>query len=331
VLFRSARVNSETDAKAANIMRQKRQSFLQRFGEGVGEMVGFDFAKSLRDSMGTAATAWSPKDEAALSKLRSFTTSNAGNITTADARARSSEGRAADVAVDRQALDLSDKASEIRIANEAAKEFNETLRKNFERGQEFGQLVGKVFKKVSSDFGELLRKTREQAQARNIFEGNLKVQELRQRGQGRAADRLERKNFMDSRPGQLQKEFGMPRADAAKAAEREWNVQHPDRAGTIRGARQSEAIGFCGLDGAKNAPSALDWVKGGTYAKVLKQGEILNQQDRNPGKMMPVNDGPSALDWVKGGRQSKAAAPAAAALRAGRCTASPPCAPGSSG
>jgi hypothetical protein len=262
--------------------------------------------------MGSAATAFDPKAEAAMARLRAFTEANAGNLTTADSRARASTGRAADVAVDRQALDLSDKAAEIRIANTAAEEFNETLRKNFQQGQEFGQLVGKVFKKISSDFGELLRKTREQAQARNMFEGSLKVQELRNRGQNRAANRLERKNFMDSRPKQLQKEFGMNAADAAKSAEREWNVQHPDRAGTIRGARQSEAIGFGGLDDAKNAPSALDWVKGGTYAKVLKQRELLNQQDKNPGKMMPGNDGPSALDWVKGGRQSKAAAPAAA-------------------
>ena len=309
----ATRVNAEVDAKAANIMRDKRESFLQRFGEGIGTMVGFDFAKNLRDSMGNAAVAWSPKDEAGLSKLRAFTQANAGNITTADARARNSEGRAADVAVDRKALDLSDKAAEIRIANAAAEEFNETLRKNFEQGAEFGQLVGKVFRKLSGDFSALLRKTREQAQARNSFEGNLKVQELRQRGQNRAADRLERKNFMDSRPGQLQKEFGMPAADAQKAAEREWNVQHPDRAGTIRGARQSEAIGFGGLDDAKNAPSALDWAKRGTYARVLKQREILNQQDKNPGKLMPRTEGPATFEGDTGVKAVKKNAPAAAA------------------
>jgi hypothetical protein len=272
-------------------MRQRRESFVYRFGEGMANMVGSDPAKNLRNSMGSAATAFDPKAEAAMARLRAFTEANAGNLTTADARARASTGRAADVAVDRQALDLADKASQIRIANTAAEEFNETLRKNFEQGAEFGQLVGKVFKKLSGDFSDLLRKTREQAQARNSFEGNLKVQELRQRGQGRAADRLEKKMFMENRPAQLQKEFNMNPADAAAAAQREWDIQHPDRAGTIRGAKSAPTV------------SGLDWLK---------------NKDRNPGKLMPRNDEPSALDWVKGKGVGKAmgAAPGAPAASA---------------
>ena len=285
----AARGNNEIDNAAANKMRQRRESFVYRFGEGMANMVGSDPAKNLRNSMGSASTAFDPKAEAAMARLRAFTEANAGNLTTADARARASTGRADDVAVDRQALDLADKAAEIRIANEAGREFNETLRKNFEQGQEFGQLVGKVFKKVSSDFGELLRKTREQAQARNMFEGNLKVQELRQRGQGRAADRLEKKMFMDSRPAQLQKDFGMNAADAADAARREWEIQHPDKAGTIHGAKSAPSV------------SGLDWLK---------------NKDRNPGKLTPRNDEPSALDWVKGRGVGKAAGAAAPAMPA---------------
>ena len=308
----ATRGNNEIDAKAATMMGAVRERFTNRWAENIASMFDVDLAKNMRERMGTTAVAWSPKDDATLAQLRGFTESNAPNVNTAEARARASSGRAADVAVDRQALDLADKASEIRIANEAAKEFNESLRKNFEQGQEFGQLVGKVFRKLSGDFGDLLRKTREQAQARNMFEGNLKIQELRQRGQGRAADRLEKKMFMDTRPAQLQKEFNMNPADAAKAAQREWDIQHPDRAGTIRGARQSEAIGFGGIDGAKNAPSALDWLNRGTPATDM-QRPYGYQKDKNPGKLMPANDAPSALDWVKGGRQSKAAAPAAAA------------------
>lgn len=281
------RGNNEIDNEAANKMRKKRESFVYRFGEGMGNFVGQDFAKNLRETMGSTSTAWSPKDEAALRQLKAFTESNAPNVTTAEARARASAGNAADVAVDRQALDLTDKAAEIRIANEAGREFNETLRKNFEQGQEFGQLVGKVFRKLSGDFGDLLRKTREQAQAKNMFQDNLKVQELRQRGQNRAADRLEKKMFMDSRPAQLQKEFNMNPADAAAAAQREWDIQHPDRAGTIYGAKSAPGV------------SGMDWLK---------------NKDKNPGKLTPRNDdAPSALDWVKGGKQSKAAGPAAAA------------------
>jgi hypothetical protein len=254
-------------------------------------MFDVDLAKNMRERMGTTAVAWSPKDDATLAQLRGFTEANAGNVGTAEARARASAGNAANVAVDRQALDLSDKASQIRIANAAAEEFNETLRKNFEQGAEFGQLVGKVFKKLSGDFSDLLRKTREQAQARNSFEGNLKVQELRQRGQGRAADRLEKKMFMENRPAQLQKEFNMNPADAAAAAQREWDIQHPDRAGTIRGAKSQPTV------------SGLDWLK---------------NKDRNPGKLTPRNDEPSALDWVKGKGVGKAmgAAPGAPAASA---------------
>ena len=285
----AARGNNEIDNAAANKMRQRRESFVYRFGEGMGNMVGNDLAKNLRDSMGSAATAWSPKDEAALQQLKAFTDANAANVNTADTRARASAGNAADVAVDRQALDLADKAAEIRIANEAGREFNETLRKNFEQGQEFGQLVGKVFKKLSGDFGDLLRKTREQAQARNSFEGNLQVQELRGKGKHRAADRLEKQLFMESRPAQLQKDFNMNPADAAAAAQREWDVQHPDKAGTIRGAKSQPTV------------NGIDWLK---------------NKDRNPGKLTPRNDEPSALDWVKGRGVGKAAGAAAPAMPA---------------
>ena len=288
----ATRGNNEIDAKAARMTGAVREKFINRWAENIASMFDVDLAKNLRERMGTTAVAWSPKDDATLAQLRGFTESNAPNVNTAEARARASAGNAADVAVDRQALDLADKASEIRIANEAGREFNETLRKNFEQGQEFGQLVGKVFKKVSSDFSDLLRKTREQAQARNSFEGNLKVQELRQRGQNRAADRLEKKTFMDSRPAQLKKEFGMNDADAAEAARREWDVQHPDRAGTIRGAKSQPTV------------SGLDWLK---------------NKDKNPGKLTPRNDEPSALDWVKGrgvGNAPGAAAPAMPAASA---------------
>ncbi len=285
----ATRGNSEIDAKAARMMGAVRERFTNRWAENIASMFDVDLAKNMRDRMGTTAVAWSPKDDATLAQLRAFTESNAPNITTAESRARASTGRAADVAVDRQALDLADKAAEIRIANEAGREFNETLRKNFEQGQEFGQLVGKVFRKLSGDFGDLLRKTREQAQARNSFEGNLKVQELRQRGQGRAADRLEKKMFMDSRPAQLKKEFGMNDADAAEAARREWDIQHPDRAGTIRGAKSQPAV------------NGLDWLK---------------NKDKNPGKLTPRNDEPSALDWVKGRGVGKAAGAAAPAMPA---------------
>jgi hypothetical protein len=288
----AARGNNEIDNAAANKMRQRRESFVYRFGEGMGNMVGSDLAKNLRDSMGSAATAWSPKDEAALQQLKAFTDANAANVNTADTRARASAGNAADVAVDRQALDLSDKAAQIRIANEEGKEFNETLRKNFEQGAEFGQLVGKVFKKLTGDFGDLLRKTREQAQAKNSFEGNLQVQELRGKGKHRAADRLEKKMFLENRPAQLQKEFNMNPADAASAAQREWDIQHPDRAGTIRGAKSQPTV------------NGLDWLK---------------NKDRNPGKLTPRNDEPSALDWVNGrgvGKAKGAAAPAMPAASA---------------
>lgn len=285
----AARGNNEIDNAAANKMRQRRESFVYRFGEGMANMVGSDPAKSLRDSMGSAATAFDPKAEAAMAKLRAFTEANAGNLTTADARARASTGRAADVAVDRQALDLADKAAEIRIANEAGREFNETLRKNFEQGAEFGQLVGKVFRKLSGDFGDLLRKTKEQAQGRNMFEGNLQVQELRGKGKHRAADRLEKKMFLENRPAQLQKEFNMNPADAASAAQREWDIQRPDKAGTIRGAKSQPTV------------SGLDWLK---------------NKDKNPGKLMPRNDEPSALDWVKGRGVGKAAGAAAPAMPA---------------
>lgn len=288
----ATRGNNEIDAQAARMMGAVRERFTNRWAENIASMFDVDLAKNMRDRMGTTAVAWSPKDDATLAQLRGFTEANAGNVGTAEARARASAGRAADVAVDRQALDLSDKASQIRIANAAAEEFNETLRKNFEQGAEFGQLVGKVFRKLSGDFSDLLRKTREQAQARNSFEGNLKVQELRQRGQGRAADRLERKMFMDSRPAQLKKEFGMNDADAAEAAQREWDIQHPDRSGTIRGAKSAPTV------------SGLDWLK---------------NKDRNPGKLTPRNDdAPSALDWVKGKGVGKAmgAAPGAPAASA---------------
>ena len=286
----AARGNNETDAKGSRVMGAVRERFTNRWAENIASMFDVDLAKNLRERMGPAtATAWSPKDDATLAQLRGFTESNAPNIATAEARARTSAGNAADVAVDRQALDLADKAAEIRIANEAGREFNETLRKNFEQGAEFGQLVGKVFRKLSGDFGELLRKTREQAQARNSFEGNLKVQELRQRGQGRAADRLEKKMFMDSRPAQLKKDFGMNDADAAAAAQREWDIQHPDRAGTIRGAKSQPTV------------SGLDWLK---------------NKDKNPGKLTPRNDEPSALDWVKGRGVGKAAGAAAPAMPA---------------
>lgn len=285
----ATRGNNEIDAKAATMMGKVRERFTNRWAENIASMFDVDLAKNMRERMGTTAVAWSPKDDATLAQLRGFTESNAPNIGTAEARARASSGRAADVATDRQALDLADKASEIRIANEAAKEFNETLRKNFEQGQEFGQLVGKVFRKLSGDFSDLLRKTREQAQARNSFEGNLKVQELRQRGQGRAADRLEKKMFMDSRPAQLQKDFGMNAADAAAAAQREWDVQHPDRGGTIRGAKSQPTV------------NGLDWLK---------------NKDKNPGKLTPRNDEPSALDWVKGRGVGKAAGAAAPAMPA---------------
>ena len=114
-----------------------------------------------------------------------------------------------------------------------------------------------------------------------MFQTNLKVQELRQRGQNRAADRLEKKMFMDSRPAQLKKEFGMNDADAAAAAQREWDIQHPDRAGTIRGAWSVPGV------------SGMDWLK---------------NFDKLPSALMPRNnDAPSALDWVKGKKTAKAA------------------------
>jgi hypothetical protein len=282
--------NNMLDNEASNKIRKRRESFIYRFGEGMGTMLGVDLEKNLRETMGNASAAWSPKDEMAMAKLRGFTEANAPNIDTAASRARASTARAADVDVDRKALDLADKAAQIRIANAAAEEFNETLKKNFEQGRQFGEMVGGVFRTLSNNFSEILKKTREQAQARGAFEGNLEVQELRAKGRHRAADRLEKKLFLGSRPKQLEKEFGMGPADAEDTALREWEAQHPTP-GKIKGAtvpQQGYGFGFSGTyDKLQNSPRPAYWSE---------------RQTSKEAKVAEAAGAPAAQGWEEVGR-----------------------------
>jgi hypothetical protein len=282
----AAAENQQRDNEAANTMQKRRETLLGLLNEGAAIAVDKDLEKSLRERMGNASAAWSPKDEAAMAKLRGFTEANAPNVETAAARARASSSRAADVDVDRKALDLADKAAEIRIANAMAEEFNETLKKNFEQGKQFGEMVGGVFRKLSSNFDDILKKTREQAQAKRIFEGSLEVQELRAKGRHRAADRLEKKQFLQNRPEQLQKEFGMDKWDAASVAEREWDAQHPTP-GKIKGAwAPQKSLGLGGwmseseYDKLQNAPRPAYWDERKTSkeAKVAEAAAVPGAQ-----------------------------------------------------
>ena len=291
----AATENNQRDNEAANKMLKRRESFVYRFGEGVAAMVDKDLEKSLRESMGNASAVWSPKDEAAMAKLRGFTEANAPNVETAAARARASTSRAADVDVDRKALDLADKAAQIRIANAAAEEFNETLKKNFEQGKQFGEAIGGVFRKLSSNFADILKKTREQAQARGEFSRNLNVQELRSKGRHRAADRLEKKYFFDNRPDELKKEFGMNDADARAVAQREWDAQHP---GKIKGAT------------APQEGTGLDWMRArdrtsSEYDKLQNAPRPYYWGERKTAKEAKVAEAaanPSNQGWEEVGR-----------------------------
>lgn len=288
--------NQMLDNEAANKMRKRRESFIYRFGEGMGHVLDIDLEKNLRETMGNASAAWSPKDEMAMAKLRGFTEANAPNVETAAARARASTGRAADVDVDRKALDLADKAAQIRIANAAAEEFNETLKKNFEQGRQFGEMVGGVFRTLSDNFSEILKKTREQAQARGAFEGNLEVQELRAKGRHRAADRLEKKLFLGSRPKQLEKEFGMRPAEAEDTALREWEAQHPVP-GRIKGATApQQGSGFSWFIGEKG-PSEYDKLQ--NAPRPAYWGE---RQTSKEAKVAEAAANPSNQGWEEVGR-----------------------------
>jgi chemotaxis protein histidine kinase CheA len=292
----AAAENQQRDNEAANRMQKRRETLLGLLNEGAAIAVDKDLEKSLRERMGNASAAWSPKDEAAMAKLRGFTEANAPNVETAAARARASSGRAADVDVDRKALDLADKAAEIRVANAMAEEFNETLKKNFEQGKQFGEMVGGVFRKLSSNFDDILKKTREQAQARGAFEGNLEVQELRAKGRHRAADRLEKKLFLGSRPKQLEKEFGMRPAEAEDTALREWEAQHPVP-GRIKGATApQQGSGFSWFIGEKG-PSEYDKLQ--NAPRPAYWGE---RQTSKEAKVAEAAANPSNQGWEEVGR-----------------------------
>jgi hypothetical protein len=289
--------NQMLDNEAANKMRKRRESFIYRFGEGMGHVLDIDLEKNLRETMGNASAAWSPKDEMAMAKLRGFTEANAPNIDTAASRARASTARAADVDVDRKALDLADKAAQIRIANAAAEEFNETLKKNFEQGKQFGEMVGGVFRKLSNNFSEILKKTREQAQARGAFEGNLEVQELRAKGRHRAADRLEKKLFLGARPEQLKKEFGMTDEQATEAAQREWEAQHPTP-GRIKGATApQQGTGFDWFTGGSSRPSEYDKLQNAPRPAYWSE-----RQTAKEAKVAEAAANPSNQGWEEVGR-----------------------------
>lgn len=293
----AATENQQRDNEAANRMQKRRETILGLLNEGAATAIDKDLEKSLRERMGTASAAWSPKDEAAMAKLRGFTEANAPNVETAAARARASSGRAADVEVDRKALDLANKAAEIRIANAAAEEFNETLRKNFEQGKQFGEMVGGVFRKLSSNFEEILRKTREQAQAKRIFEGSLEVQELRAKGRHRAADRLEKKQFLRNRPEQLQKEFGMGAGEAEEVAKREWDAQHPVP-GRIKGATApQERSGLDYLRGRSTMPSEYD-----KFQNSPRPAYWAERQTSKEAKVAEAAAVPGAQGWEEVGR-----------------------------
>jgi chemotaxis protein histidine kinase CheA len=293
----AATENNQRDNEAANRMRRRRESLFGLINEGAATIVDKDLEKALRDSMGNASAEWSPKDEAAMAKLRGFTEANAPNIDTAASRARASTARAADVDVDRKALDLSDKAEQIRIANAAAEEFNETLKKNFEQGRQFGEMVGGVFRTLSNNFSEILKKTREQAQARGAFEGNLEVQELRAKGRHRAADRLEKKLFLGSRPKQLEKEFGMGAAQAAEVAQREWDAQHPVP-GKIKGATApQQGTGFDWFTGGSSRPSEYDKLQNSPRPAYWSE-----RQTAKEAKVAEAAANPSNQGWEEVGR-----------------------------